>query len=432
MNSAQALAHLQAILAGQTFAPQRPAAPIQIMSYLESTGLAFTHLWVGGLQDVSWPSAPNINPFLPLPAQRNAGIPRIDHAGELAFAQRRLAHWQAASEEFVVSHVNEIDEAQHGPSPLIAQWPLTQWEALLDEPRHWSHPAFAEASGALETLTDVSGSTQPAGPQRGGTTLLRDQALCPFRAWAVHRLGLREERAPRAFPDALDRGILVHDALHLLLGGATPRNHTQISDADIDRAVAAALGNHFAPYPEPFVEHERNRLAQLLHAWRQVDMQRSNVSIEGLEVSETIELAGLRLQIRLDRVDRAPEGLTVIDYKTGRVSSRRLLGDRLVEPQLAAYAVYQSDVRCVLFAQLDAAKPRLVGFSTDPAQEPQMRAEALPEGGWPAIVERWRGQLTELAQEFRQGHAAVAPAPEACERCHLHSLCRIRDEGLSA
>ena len=137
---------------------------------------------------------------------------------------------------------------------------------------------------------------------------------------------------------------------------------------------------------------KRSRLIQLLNAWRQVDTQRGNVSIEGLEVSETIELAGLQLQIRLDRVDRTADGLTVIDYKTGRVSSRRLLGDRLVEPQLAAYAVCQPAVRCVLFAQLDPSTPRLVGFSADPEQEPEMRAEPLPERGWQAMAARWRSQ----------------------------------------
>jgi len=52
---------------------------------------------------------------------------------------------------------------------------------------------------------------------------------------------------------------------------------------------------------------------------------------------------------------------------------------------------------------------------------------SLPDGaaGWPALLQRWRTQLSGLAEEFLSGHAAVAPQPKACEFCHLQAFCRI-------
>ena len=45
---------------------------------------------------------------------------------------------------------------------------------------------------------------------RGGTNALQDQLECPFRAYAQQRLGLRREREPTEFPDALERGLTLH------------------------------------------------------------------------------------------------------------------------------------------------------------------------------------------------------------------------------
>jgi hypothetical protein len=50
--------------------------------------------------------------------------------------------------------------------------------------------------------------------------------------------------------------------------------------------------------------------------------------------------------------------------------------------------------------------------------------EGQPE--WPILLERWRGQLAGLLQEFLRGHAAVDPQPKACEHCHLQMFCRVQ------
>ena len=48
---------------------------------------------------------------------------------------------------------------------------------------------------------------------RGGTTLLKDQAHCPFRAFVHHRLKCTQLDSPEAGISAMSRGDLVHLAL---------------------------------------------------------------------------------------------------------------------------------------------------------------------------------------------------------------------------
>ncbi len=50
-------------------------------------------------------------------------------------------------------------------------------------------------------------------PLRGGAAILQNQAACPFRAFAVHRLSAKAIESPHDGFDYRERGQLVHDTL---------------------------------------------------------------------------------------------------------------------------------------------------------------------------------------------------------------------------
>jgi len=71
------------------FQPEGGGAPVQVLGILESAGLEFDCLWVGGLTDDAWPIDASPNPFLPLAAQKtiqskaaNAEIANISRHNE--------------------------------------------------------------------------------------------------------------------------------------------------------------------------------------------------------------------------------------------------------------------------------------------------------------------------------------------------------------
>lgn len=420
LSARDALQQIDQFLGSVTFAPERPPAPIQIIGYLESTGLDFGHLWVLGLDDESWPRLPNPNPFVPIRLLKAHGVPRTTPEQEAEFARERLAHWTRSTDALVVSHVRHVEESERRPSPFIRHLPVL--ERLED---HRPHPGFEHRHDQLEILQDPFGLPLESGSHRGGTGRVRDQATCPFRGYAMHRLGLKEIRQPRGLPDALDRGTLIHEALHRLYenagtDGVAPAG---LTDVHFGQAADQALARHYGRFPAPFRERERDRLVLLLKAWNQLESKRKNVQIEGLEFGISAEFGGIGLNLRIDRMDRIADAHLVIDYKTGRIG-HRLTHDRLLDPQLPLYALTNESVQGVLYAEVNEERPRLKGIA---AVELDGTVLDPPAGGsWVAQRARWQAQIDTLTEEIRSGFAAVTPYDvRACQNCHLHGLCRI-------
>lgn len=425
LSAEEALQTLQRLLSNQLFAPQRQPAPVQVLGYLETTGLTFSHLWIAGMGDTAWPAAPSPNPLLPIALQRRHGVPRVDHRAEAAFARKRLQHWRRASGHLVFSHALEEGEERHECSALTASIPAIPKERLMPGLRVRRHPWLAEPPrAALQPVVEQHGSPIAAASLSGGTSLLRDQAQCPFRGWAVHRLNVRESQAPRTYPDALARGTLIHEALLALYEAGGDFEDVQ----RIEEVAAAAVDERLGGAPALYRHHERIRLGRLLTCWAAHERRRPAFQVIRLEQEAHLQLPGLELSVRIDRIDEdsATGHWIVIDYKTGQASAKRLLEDRLIEPQLPIYALTDARIRATLFAELAADRAKLSGALDPELDCAPARRLPLPEGGWDALAQRWREQLEALAAEHRAGYAAVAPAsPNVCKTCHLPAFCRV-------
>ena len=423
--AAAALQTLQRLLSNRLFAPERPPAPVQVLGYLETAGLVFSHLWAAGMQDTAWPASPIPNPLLPIPLQRLHGVPRTDHPAEAEFAVQQTRRWRRACRYMVVSHAVDDSEERHRCSSLVESIPLVEIERLVPRLRMRRHPWLSEPpQGALEPVADTRGSPVRGTVTRGGTSLLRDQAQCPFRAWAIHRLRLGETREPQNYPDALERGTLIHDALFdLYADGAGPFSKSRIASA-----ADSALDKHLRGAPKVYRQNERARLRRLLEAWADFDAERPDFLVVGLEQKTRFALPGLELTLRIDRIDRDPAtGLhMVIDYKTGNVTVNRLLAERLTEPQLPMYALTDPSIRSTLYAQIGTGKVALKGLASEEIEPGKPGVRTLATEEWRDLSARWRSRIETLASEFRAGHAAVDPSSRGvCDNCHLPSFCRV-------
>lgn len=428
-DAATALARLDHLARQRPFAAERPAAPVQILGILETTGLSFTHLWVTGLADESWPAPVQTNPLLPLSVQREHGVPRVDPEGELDFARRRLTHWEAAAPHVVLSHALEDDGVLRGPSPLIAHRPAEPVEALVAAYRAESHPAFIPAPVDLDAGSRERAPAPAVDAISGGSRLLRDQALCPFRRWARHTLRLEPPVEPHAFPDARDRGVLVHEVLHrvLLDPSGQPIPSGRADPARLDVIVSDRLAERYRRFPAPVRDIERRRLRDLLERWLAAEAERAPFAVHVLEHEVSVSIGGIRLRLRLDRVDQVDGALVVLDYKTGAVRPQRLLDERLTEPQLPLYALADEAIRGVLFVEL-ADDIALRGAAAPELELTPARLAPLPDS-WEELRARWRERLEVLAAEILGGRAEVAPSgPEACRSCDLQPFCRIHEQ----
>ena len=424
----EALDMLQRTLAEQIFAPQRAPAPIQVMGYLETTGLRFSHLWICGMQEATWPLAPSTNPFIPHSVQRASKLPRIDFASELNFARERLRHWSQSSKRLIFSHAAHDGESVQPPSVLTSHLPPTALSRLIRGYRTPSHPYFEARTVTLEQVEETSGSGVSPGRIRGGAALLRDQAGCPFRAWAIHRIALKESRSPHAFPDALDRGILIHEALHRLLKDHDDQaSLAKLEVEDLKSVARLTVADLFRRFPASFREREIERLSRILQSWMSFENARAPFQIDSLEADTQVELLGFELSLRMDRIDRIGNALVVIDYKTGQVRPGRLTGTPLLEPQLPVYAIASKEVAAVCFARVGEDGVGLSGVAEENLDLTPARLAKLPAGGWLELRNTWERQLNEILGEFKEGYAAVTPRDDnLCNTCHLASFCRVR------
>jgi probable DNA repair protein len=444
----EALTTLRRLAAERVFEPQTPAVPIQILGTLEAAGLSFDALWVMGLHDGIWPASPRPNPFLPLELQRARGLPHASAERELGFARLLTQRLLAAAPQVIVSYPLRNGNEDLRPSPLIVALPPIDL-ASLALPDGVSLAQAIHAAQQIEELDDSRAPALAAGvyvPR--GTSVFRDQAACPFRAFAHVRLAARALDEPEPGLDALARGSLLHEVMHAVwqelksqanLTGHTDESLHELVRATVRHALHTAAEKRRATFTERFLALEEWRLTALVRAWLAVEKQRAPFTVVMTEQKDRPSFGGIAIDSVVDRVDTLEDGERVfIDYKTGNAELRQWFGDRPDEPQLPLYsAASDVPVAAVLFARLRTKALDFTGVARRagivpevPAFSATREAAALATAQpWEALFAQWRRVLEALGESFRLGDAHVDPkdGPRTCEYCDLKSLCRIHE-----
>ncbi|OHB24586.1 MAG: hypothetical protein A2X84_05870 [Desulfuromonadaceae bacterium GWC2_58_13] len=425
-----------------TFQPESPAGPLQVVGLLEAAGLQFDHLWVMGMTDDLMPAPARPNPFIPVSLQTVLDLPHASAERELAFARLVVERLASAAPTVFFSHARKDGEVELRPSSLIAGLPAGEPDLAASRA---PLAGFRQAPVLLEALCDEQGPPlAEAARASGGTGLLKDQALCPFRAFAHHRL--RAKALDRAEPglDAGTRGSLLHavfERFWKVTGNQSELlalDEVQL-DARIEQAAEEALREFFGQEAgQPLYRIERDRLCALVREWLDaIEKERAPFSVTRIEAERTVVCGGIAIGTKVDRIDQLEDGRRVIiDYKTGRVDIGDLLGERLLEPQLPVYGCEEAadQLAAVVIASVRRGECAAKGVAADGELLPKLAAfagsKAAEKAGvadWPALLTRWRRQLDGLGDEFARGHAAVDPVEfkKACQYCDLAGLCRI-------
>lgn len=419
-----AISRLESIANATRIGPEDENAPIQILDIADSAGLRFDALWIAGLHAGAWPPRPRPNPFLPLALQRAAGMPHCSAERESAYATRITERLLTSAEEVVCSFPAHAADEEQRPSPFIAALPLLPELPSVDTA---TRRVFSQAP-ALECRPAEGPVPLPMGTlQRGGSFVLADQSACPFRAFAIHRLRAREMDDVDVGLSRLERGSVVHKALELLWKELRSQERLkEMSSAQLDsliRSSAESALGHFVSRREDsraleqFRRWEQPRLEGLLRQWLEIEKSRTNFVVIRNEDERSIEIAGLTIEIRVDRIDRYDDGThAIVDYKTSKkVSADMWDGERPEAPQLPIYATTSGlRISDVAFGQLTTESVEWEGLRGNALQD------QLPI--WGTVVRR-------LAKDFLNGRAEVDPRekPDACKLCKLSALCRVTE-----
>ena len=448
-NYNEAISRLRRMASNTLFQPETPEVPIQILGVLEATGMEFDHLWVMGLSDEQWPLRSRPNPFLPLELQRKAKLPLGSTLESLAYSQRLTDGWLSSAKEVILSYPKYSDDRdghELKPSPLIKS--LSEGKLVFSIITQ--HRDLIIQSGELEQIED--NQAPPLDKEvikqgiKGGTSVIRDYAACPFRAWAKHRLYIESLDVPHTGLNAMERGSLVHQVLAQIWSQLkTKRVLDAISDHGLEDMLTSAANSAILQMQQDrpaalsgrFAQIEQRRLVRLVRGWLNEEKKRDYFTVIATEEKRSIQVGDLVLNARLDRVDELEDGQhIVIDYKTRKQSIQTMIGERPDEPQLPLYLV-MAEVQQAVGAAFASVKLGAMGFTAivrDQNLLPGVKAFSEVNGckqfnSWEELIAAWQHNLTHLAMGFSSGDAKVNPKnfPVTCEYCDVQLFCRIHE-----
>jgi probable DNA repair protein len=412
------------------------------MGVYAASGQAFDAVWFLGATDSGWPASGRPNPLLPIALQRELGMPHTSTADNTALAHRAMERIAASCREIVYSYAQVSGDAIERPSPLVSTFAPADVAIARDAPHAIQLEAVPDDRWVPLTQTGVA---------QGGQSALQNQANCPFQAFVLRRLAVRELSIAGRGLSPGDRGSLVHrilervwsqdisDHLHLtshadLLNAATAGTLRPLVAAHTAAAIRAMHAEHGDRWQRAYLKAEEDRTIDLVMDWLAVESVRQPFQIVNVEEKTTIQIGELSLRVRADRIDKVAAGQLLIDYKTGEVSTASWEGSRPEQPQLPLYAAFGNAKSLVgaVFAQVRPSKMAFKGRIEDARANLSERLDAkqlVTEPYTAEVVEEWRGNLLALAENFVRGEAQVDPHryPKSCLYCPLHGVCRVAE-----
>ncbi len=439
----EALSRFRRLVSERVFQPESRDAPIQIMGILETAGMHFAHCRVIGLSEEQWPPPARTNPFIPLSLQRHAGVTECLPDRYLAQMRGVMRRLTATSSDMVFSCSRMDADRELLPSPLLHDADIIDTQT---RDSRYARRMQQEHASATEKFDDPGGPPVTETEEvRGGVRVLTLQSACPFRAYASIRLTAEEPETSEPGTRPLDRGNLLHEALRRIwneIPGRISLNelHGDALRKFLLRHIHAAEGSlrdiRSAELPDHVRNAERDCVLQILEEWMDVECARGEFSVALTEGAETLKLGALALRLRIDRVDRLPDGrLLLIDYKSSRHGPAEWMQERPKEPQLPLYAVaIGSAVGALAFAVLRRGECGFSGIADGtvenlPLADVEIWLERQGYAGlsWEQLRAQWRDRLEHLADDFMQGGAVVDPrdGEDTCTYCTFHPFCRI-------
>ena len=362
-----------------------PLTGLQVLGMLETRLLRFSRVFVVDATDSALPGSPAQDPLLPDSLRGLLGLPDGHHREQLAAhtfhrllagADEAYLYWQEGSQASGL--LDSISQRSRLVEELVWQEERNARTLLKpgDPPLRTAVPRLRPPRQVREALRRTpamdarmrSMLAAPVSPARLDAWL-----TCPLAFYYTHVAAIRARDAVPEGDEPAAVGDLLHSVLHEayapwegktippgaltaaslgtifarhLAASALPQSLPPESAAMLGLAGPERLRRYLAAQPETtaIVSLEREVLAPLRHG----------------DVSAT-------LRGRLDRVDRRPEGLVVLDYKTGSVRKPargfweespfwESLRDWLETPETAEYFTERGDA---LLQELGSLCPSL-------------------------------------------------------------------------
>ena len=360
---------------------------------------------------------------------------------------------------------DNINQALDDTDTLIAHYPFTDYQALIDTAYPWlvsgQKARRARQWQGLTTHDGWLGTTTPElaiTANRGifSPSKLEMLARCPYRYFLNDVLRIQPleetENDPTRWLDPLAFGSLLHNLFHKFMQTLQTQNEhpdreqhgpliQELLEQEIETQKETDPIEHQAAY-----RADVKRLSQAAQVFLAVESDSENIDPVGFEISfgfgesgdlnreepVTLELAddvNFRIRGRIDRVDRIEDDFAIWDYKTGSMAQydERDLLKRGTHLQWALYA-YALDT--VLKQQNESGQVQTSGYVFPGDKEHGRRISGTPPT--PNELAHVLRPLLELVANGGFFHIQKA---QECDYCLYNRVCgneRLDAEALTA
>jgi ATP-dependent helicase/nuclease subunit B len=396
---------VQTALEGASFKMPAPEAEAQvvILPLAQLAARPFAALVLAGCDEAHLPLAPEPQGWWNAAQREALGLPSRELLG-----QEQQTVWQRAMQMPRIDVLWRSAEGEEAlqRSPLLQAWQLSHSgdEGIDARVSHevQAQPVMQPAPSAAELSQTL----------RFSASSYQDVRTCPYRFFALRLLGLNEAQELDAELSKRDFGSWLHAVLSEF-HQTRPRETDATQDAESLDACAARIAKEwfgqdagFIPFAAAWTQVRNSYLLWLEkhegEGWR----------FESSELEAKLEVQGVAIQGRLDRVDTLAGADThmVIDYKTENASS---LARRVKEPL--------EDTQLVFYAALLAKENVKAAYLGVAEKETKVVPQTQVNEALPMLLDG----LAIDAQRIAAGHGLPAMGEGmACEYCAARGLCR--------
>ncbi|MES2938042.1 MAG: PD-(D/E)XK nuclease family protein [Pseudomonadota bacterium] len=394
------------VLEAESFVPEHTGdEEVVILPFSQVLGRALAALVLPGCDEMRLPASPEPPGPWTSAQRRGLGLPSRE---ALEAVQRSM--WRQALQ---VPHCDLLWRTSDSngepllPSPLVQLLQLRGGARAADDPRRprWLGPKPSARPMPVATLLPVSQLSASA---------YDDLRRCPYRFFAMRQLGLKEAQELDGELGKRDFGTWLHAALsgfheRLRETGEPPgAGRTRLMDEAARDALQAERidESEFLPFGAGWPGVRDAYLAWFARH------EAVGAAFAHAESDHEVELGGVKLMGRIDRIDTAADGSAwVMDYKTESLqATRERMKQPLEDTQLAFYAALLGQ------DQLQAAYLNISerGEVTAVVHAQVMEARVL-------MLDAIRGELRRIAEGV--------PLPalgegRSCEFCAARGVCR--------
>ena len=410
-NFDDAINTLQSHLGSVVFQAQSGTANIHILGALEAEGLSFDGAWVSNMTSSFLPGNIKIPLFIPTKVCAEYGLPSSSFEIIRDDANATIEALNNLSSSLVYSYAKSNNEKEQLPTPYFSfdEYQLKQRKVTN--------------SRELIAIEDSQAPCIEDHEIKEGVSTLQDQMSCAFKGFSK-RLNLEKFDAPHIGFNRLEQGNLIHKVLETFYTEIKSKESLlELSSSELDglleRHIDSAINNKST---SRFQQLEKIRIKKILHDYFELEKQRDGYEVIETESTTEVSINNLSFKIRLDRIDRLPNGnKLIIDYKTGKAEISQMTGKHIRQAQLPIYALTNS-VNGVAFAKINATRCEYLAITNDESALP-VKKTTVPK--WEDQLVEWESILNSASYDFQNGVATVLPEKNACEYCDYDLLCRV-------